>query len=319
MRYRLLGSSGLSVSEIGFGAWGIGGNNNGAVAYGPIDESAASLALLSAVDVGVNFFDTADFYGFGNSESIIGKTLKQHRNRLIYATKCGMVDATGLQDFSPEYMRQALEASLRRLHTDYIDLYQLHSPSIDLVTRGGEIIETLESLKQAGKIRAYGISVRSPQDGLIAVRDLGFTCLQANFNLIDQRVIDSGLLSLCEIHSASIIARTPLVFGFLTGQYAATENFAPDDHRRKWTSDQRKYWASAPKLFETLVSKEIQTPPQFALRFCLSFPAVSVSIPGMLNRDHVLENAAASDMGPLPSDVINNIISIYQQNTFFRK
>ena len=319
MRYRLLGSSGLSVSEIGFGAWGIGGNNKGAVAYGSIDESEASLALLSAVDVGVNFFDTADFYGFGKSESIIGKTLKRHRNRLVYATKCGMVDATGLQDFSPQYMRQALEASLSRLQTDYIDLYQLHSPLIDLVTFGGEIIETLESLKQSGKIRAYGISVRSPEDGLIAVRDLGFTCLQTNFNLIDQRVIDSGLLSLCEIHGANIIARTPLVFGFLTGQYAATDNFAPDDHRRKWTPDQRKYWASAPKLFETLICKESQTPPQFALRFCLSFPAVSVAIPGMLSRDHVLENAVASDMGRLPCHIINNIIAIYKQNIFFSK
>jgi len=319
MRYRQLGSSGLGVSEIGFGAWGIGGNNKGSVAYGPIDEGEARRALLSAVDAGVNFFDTADFYGFGNSESIIGTTLRSYRNQLIIATKFGMLDATGSQDFSPGYIRQAVDASLRRLQTDYIDLYQLHSPPIDLVITGGEIVATLESLKKSGKIRSYGISVRSPEDGLIAVRDLGFTCLQTNFNLIDQRAIDCGLLSLCEMHGAGIIARTPLVFGFLTGQYAATDNFAIDDHRRRWTDDQRAHWASAPMLFESLIAREHQTSSQFALRFCLSFPAVSVTIPGMLISDHVVENAAASDLGPLPVETVNNILGIYKQNKFFSK
>ncbi len=319
MRYRQLGSTGIKVSEIGFGAWGIGGNNNGAVAYGPVDATEAREALLSAVDAGVTLFDTADFYGFGHSESIIGETLKPHRNRLIFATKCGMLDAAGTQDFSPAYMRQAIDASLRRLQTDYIDLYQLHSPPIDVVTRGGEILATLESLKQSGKIRSYGISVRSPEDGLIAVRDLGFRCLQTNFNLIDQRALDSGLLSLCETHGAGIIARTPLVFGFLTGQYGASDNFAPDDHRRRWTPEQRAQWASAPKLFESLIAGEPQTPSQFALRFCLSFPAVSATIPGMLIREHVAENAAASDLGPLPSASREHIVAIYRQNTFFSK
>lgn len=319
MRYRQLGSTGIEVSEIGFGAWGIGGNNNGAVAYGPVDAAEARLALLAAVDAGVTLFDTADFYGFGHSESVLGETLKPHRSRVVLATKCGMLDAAGNQDFSPQHMHRALESSLQRLQTDYVDLYQLHSPPIDLVTRGGEILATLETMKQAGKIRAYGISVRSPEDGLVAVRDLGFDCLQTNFNLVDQRALDSGLLRLCETSGASIIARTPLVFGFLTGQYTATDNFAPDDHRRRWTPEQRTQWAAAPKLFEPLIADESQTPSQFALRFCLSFPAVSATIPGMLIRQHVAENTAASDLGPLPAATREQVVAIYRQNTFFSK
>jgi aryl-alcohol dehydrogenase-like predicted oxidoreductase len=319
MRYRQLGSTGIEVSEIGFGAWGIGGNKNGAVAYGPVDAAEARLALLSAVDAGVTLFDTADFYGFGHSESVLGETLKPHRNRVVLATKCGMLDAAGTQDFSPQHMHHALESSLQRLQTDYVDLYQLHSPPIDLVTRGGDILATLEAMKQAGKIRAYGISVRSPEDGLVAVKDLGFDCLQTNFNLIDQRALDSGLLSLCEARGAGIIARTPLVFGFLTGQYAASDNFAPDDHRRRWTPEQRAQWAAAPKLFEPLIAGEPQTPSQFALRFCLSFPAVSATIPGMLIRQHVAENTAASDLGTLPITTREQVVTIYRKNTFFSK
>ena len=319
MRYRKLGSTGIEVSEIGFGAWGIGGNNKGAVAYGPVDAAEARLALLAAVDAGVTLFDTADFYGFGHSESVLGETLKPHRSRIVLATKCGMLDAAGNQDFSPAYMRQALESSLRRLQTDYVDLYQLHSPPIDLVSRGGEVLDTLEDFRRAGKIRAYGISVRSPEDGIAAVRDLGFGCVQANFNLIDQRAIDCGLVDLCAARGAGIIARTPLVFGFLTGQYAATDNFAPDDHRRRWTPEQRAQWAAAPRLFEPLIAGEPQTPSQFALRFCLSFPAVSAAIPGMLVRQHVTENTAASDFGPLPASTREQVLAIYRQNTFFSK
>jgi aryl-alcohol dehydrogenase-like predicted oxidoreductase len=177
----------------------------------------------------------------------------------------------------------------------------------------------LEQLKQFGKIRAYGISVRSPEDGVKAVRDLGFSCLQANFNLIDQRVISCGLTELCEARGAGIIARTPLVFGFLTGHYSASDNFPPDDHRRRWTVEQRDRWATAPSLFASLIAKQVQTPSQFALRFCLSFPAVSAAIPGMLTRQHVTENTAASALGPLSDAVRDQIIEIYNQTTFFSR
>jgi aryl-alcohol dehydrogenase-like predicted oxidoreductase len=317
MRYRKLGSTGIEVSEIGFGAWGIGGNNKGAVAYGAIDEAEARRSILAAVDAGVNLFDTSDFYGYGHSETTLGDTLKPHRERVLLATKCGMVDSLGNQNFNSDHIRRSLESSLRRLNTDYVDLYQLHSPPIEVVAQDERIIETLEQLKQSGKIRTYGISVRSPEDGVRAVREFGFGCLQANFNLIDQRMIDCGLAELCESRGAGIIARTPLVFGFLTGRYAATDNFSPDDHRRRWTPEQRAQWAAAPKLFEPLIAGEPQTPSQFALRFCLSFPAVSAAIPGMLIREHVMENTAASALGPLPAAALDEVIAIYRRNTFF--
>jgi aryl-alcohol dehydrogenase-like predicted oxidoreductase len=318
MRYRQLGATGIRVSEIGFGAWGIGGNVKGAVAYGPTDESESRKALLQAVETGINFFDTSDFYGFGHSEEVLGKALSSVRSKVAIATKAGLLDARGGQDFSRAHLERALDASLRRLGTDYIDLYQLHGPPPDLLRRGDETMATLERFRDAGKIRAYGVSLRAPEDGAAAVLDLGFPCLQVNFNLLDQRALDNGLFELCSRQGVGVIVRTPLVFGFLTGRYAADSSFDPADHRRRWSPQQRERWADAHRLFDSyLDAKGGETSPQFALRFCLSFDCVSTAIPGMLNTEHVSENAAASDRGALPAAVRDGITGIYREHNFF--
>lgn len=318
MRYRTLGATGIRVSEIGFGAWGIGGNSNGAVAYGPTDDAASCQAVRSAFECGINFFDTADFYGFGHSEAVLGNALRDVRDDIVIATKAGMLSASGEQDFSPKHLLHSLESSLSRLRSDYVDLFQLHSPPIALLLRDDRIVATLERFRREGRIRAYGVSARSPDEALIAVRDLGFRCVQVNFNLLDQRALENGLFELCQREGAGIIGRTPLCFGFLTGRYSAGAQFDPTDHRSRWSFEQRERWASALELFLAEVkNREEQTPAQFALRFCLSFAAISTIIPGMLTEAHVRENALASGLGPLPDDSRAAILDVYKRNRFF--
>lgn len=317
MRYRQLGATGIRVSEIGFGAWGIGGNAKGAVAYGPADEDESRAALLKAVELGVNFFDTSDFYGFGHSEEVLGRALHPVRSKVAIATKVGFLNAAGEQDFSTTHIERSLEASLRRLQTDYVDLYQLHSPPLGLLKSDGGIVSTLERLKSTGRIRAFGLSLRAPDDGLPAVRELGFECLQVNFNLLDQRAVANGLFDLCSRRSVGVIVRTPLVFGFLTGRYSAAEDFDPSDHRRRWPPEQLERWASAHHLFNAMIdARNGETPSQFALRYCLSFDNVSTAIPGMLKAEHVIENAKASDLGRLPQAACGKIAEIYREHGF---
>jgi aryl-alcohol dehydrogenase-like predicted oxidoreductase len=318
MKYRLLGATGLRVSEIGFGGWGIGGSGNGALAYGPTEDSESKLALRRAFELGVNFYDTSDFYGFGHSEELIGEALKEVRSQVIIATKVGLVDPIGAQDFSPHHIRQSAEGSLRRLQTDYIDLYQLHSPSMDVLGQDDQILAVLHSLQTEGKIRTLGISVRSPDDGLVAVTRFGFQAIQVNFNLVDQRAAVNGLLTLCEKQDVGVIVRTPLCFGFLTGQYSAADPFDPFDHRSRWSPEQVQRWAEAYPLFSSvLIKREMQTQAQFALRFCLSYQSVSTAIPGMLTREHVEENVLASNLGGLSQNELLPIMKIYQENQFF--
>jgi aryl-alcohol dehydrogenase-like predicted oxidoreductase len=316
VRQRRLGRSGLAVSEIGFGAWGIGGNKDGAIAYGPTDEAQSLDALAAALDSGINFFDTADLYGFGESERLIGSAFATRRDRVVIASKAGMTDAAGRQDFAPAHLARSLESSLARLRTDYIDLYQLHGPSVDLLEREPEIVEAMDALRRQGKARAIGISLRSPEEGERALALYPFDAVQVNFNLLDQRVLDTGLMDRCKERGTGIIVRTPLCFGFLTAEYSATQEYDASDHRSRWNVEQRRVWSSAYELFSGVKGRS-DTPAQFALRFCLSFDAVSSVIPGMLTRAHVRENAAAADGPALGAGETSRIREIYRSHRFF--
>lgn len=316
MKYRQLGNSGLTVSEIGFGTWGLGGN-----AYGPVDDTVSIDALKYAFESGVNFYDTADLYGSGHSEKILGSALKSVRDKIIIATKVGTLPHTGFympQDFSTEYIKKGIEDSLKRLQTDYIDLYQLHSPPTGILEKQGEeIVEVLSGLQKEGKIKTFGISVRSPEDGVIAVEQLDFPVVQVNFNLIDQRAVESGLFSLAASKNVGIIARTPLCFGYLTGKLRGNEQFKGIDHRANWPDNQLKRWAAAPDLFTFLNERKDRSPAQLALRFCLDHECVSTVIPGMMNRFEVSENVATSDLESLDNGDMERIKLVYQSNVFF--
>ena len=318
MNYRKLGRTGLEVSEIGFGAWGIGGSVEGMPAYGPTDDDESKATLQRAYDLGINFYDTSDVYGHGHSERLIGQTLGHVRERVIIATKVGFLGGDGPQDFSPRHIRRSLESSLERLQTDYIDLYQLHSPLLDVLAEDESILRTLRDLKEEGKIRVFGISVRSPGDGLTAISKFGIESIQVNFNLLDQRAIGSSLLGPSAAQSVGIIARTPFCFGFLTGAYSSDTVFDSTDHRSGWSPEQIQRWISGSQLFAEAISHpEGQTQSQLALRFCLSYPGVSTVIPGMLTVKEVEENVRASQMGPLSAMELDRIERIYGDNVFF--
>ena len=319
MKTRRLGKTGIEVSEIGFGSWGIGGSHGDSVAYGPTDDAVSRAALREARETGINFFDTSPVYGYGRGETLIGEVFEGAREKVALATKVGFVHSSGAQDFSPAHLEESLEGSLKRLRTDRVDLYQVHDPPMALLEREPAVMETLRSLKEQGKVRALGITVRSPEEAFQAVERFGFECVQINFNLLDQRVLQNGLLDFCGSRGVGVIVRTPLCFGFLTGAYAAEGPFDPADHRSRWSLEQRALWVEGYRIFQSVLSDERQTPAQLALRFCLSHPAVSTVIPGIMRPEHALEDVVASEMGPLAPAQMDRLRRIYEGQRFFIK
>lgn len=316
MRYGRLGSTGIEVSEIGYGTWGIGGDS-----YGTIDDNESRRALKVAFENGVNFYDTSDLYGSGHSEEILGDVFKDIRDKVIIATKGGTLPHHGFnmpQDFSSQYLRKALEGSLKRLKTDYIDLYQLHSPKIEDI-EDENVIQTLKVFQKEGKIRFFGISVRCPEDGLAVIEKFGIKVIQVNFNMIDQRAIEIGLFETAGKLDVGVIARTPFCFGYLTGTLTGSEQLNGLDHRANWPKEQLRRWAKAPELFAFLNEDKKRTYAQLALQFCLSDKAVSTVIPGMMRTEEVRENIEASKLSPLTFDELEHIRCVYHSHNFYDK
>lgn len=312
MRYRALGRTGLDVSEIGFGAWGIGGATPGATSYGATSDAESRAALERAFELGVNFFDTSAIYGAGHSEELIGAVFAGRRSRIAIATKAGRRDYESEADFTPAFLERSLDASLARLRTDHVDLFQLHNPPVARLRPDDPALEAARALQRSGRIRAFGLSVGDPEEARIAIEELGAPVVQLNLNLLDQRPLESGLLELAARRGVGVIARTPLCFGVLTGAVDEETIFPPDDHRSVWPREQIGRWVNASRAFVTAVAeRERQTAAQVALRFCLSCAALSTAIPGMLTREQVEENAAASELGPLAEEDFAALQALY--------
>lgn len=319
MRYRFFGKTGIKVSEIGFGTWGIGGaTEDGANSYGETDDAESKKCLKRAFDLGINFYDTSNIYGYGHSEELLGEVFKSIRDKVIIASKVGFVKHGGPHDFRGSYIRSQLENTLKRLQSDYVDVYQLHSPPLEQLRQTEGVISTMVDLKKEGKIRAFAISVKNPKDAFAAVQEFGAEIIQTNFNMIDQRASELGIFDLVKKNSIGLIARTPLAFGFLSGKIKEL-NFNPQDHRSSWSENQLKIWAKASDLFSFINKNPNRTATQLALQFCLSFDSISTVIPGMLHLNEVEENAATSDLPALTKEELINIDLIYKQNTFFEK
>ena len=295
MLYRKFGNTDIQVSEIGFGAWAIGGGamiGKTAIGWGAVDDSLSEKAIHTALDRGINFFDTADIYGLGHSEEILGKTLKGKQD-VILASKVGNVARDGqfTTDYSPEYMLKACEDSLKRLQREVIDYYQLHTARIkDL--ESGAVIEVMEKLKEQGKIRYWGISLNTFEpfaeaDYLMEhAKGFGF---QLVFNFINQKA-----LSLIETASAKgygIIARMPLQFGLLTGKFDRGAEFPVNDHRKGRLTPEviEKSNASLKPVWE-LCNKYGCTKTELAISFILSHPEVSTVIPGIRTPEQARQN-----------------------------
>lgn len=312
MRYRRLGRTELQVSEIGFGAWAIGGNKHGH-SYGPTDHVESLQAIVQALDMGCTFFDTADIYGHGLSEKLLGQALQKRRADCVIATKVGNDFYHGPvhKNFDADYIRFAVEKSLERLRTDYIDLYQLHNPPLMMLQRG-EHYDILDELKQAGKIRYYGVSVHDAYEGEMAIHTGKPDAIQVVFNLLRQDAREE-LLPLAQANDIGLIAREPLANGILTGKYTTETIFTDDDFRSVWP---REYFLMQLQLAEKFRAFERpghRTLTQTALRFVLDEASVSVVIPGMKTPAQARENLAVSDV-PALSEAEHQAITAAMQD-----
>ncbi len=292
MKYRVLGKTGLKVSEVGFGAWAIGGNVHGN-SYGPTDDNQSLAAIDRALELGCNFFDTADVYGHGHSEELLGQALGGRRSEVIIATKVGgdFYHGTPRMNFNSDYIEFAIGKSCERLGSDYIDLYQLHNPPIQLV-KDGRVFKTLERLKASGKIRHFGISIHDPQEGLLAMRDGELGAVQVAFNILRQEA-KNQLFREATKNNVGIIAREPLANGFLAGKLRPESSFPQGDIRHNFPVDYISQLTLAADKLRFLESNS-RTLAQAALRFVLDHKDVSTVIPGAKTREQVDEDLASS-------------------------
>jgi aryl-alcohol dehydrogenase-like predicted oxidoreductase len=318
MNYRALGRTGLTVSEIGFGAWAIGGRTVGHTSYGDTDDATSLLALERALECGITFFDTSSAYGDGHSEELIGRAFAgAKRRQVVVATKAGYESWGCAADFSSAAVEASAERSLARLRSDYVDLFQLHNPPPEALCDGA-LRETLDRLQASGKIRAWGVSAKSPAEAIEALVEFEAPVVQANFNMMDVRVIDSGLLEEAAQRGAGFIGRTPLCFGFLSGMISRDTVFPPGDHRLGWSRAQIDNWIDgAQDLLAAIGARPGREGAVSALRFCLAFAAVSTVIPGILTVSEAEMNAAASGAGPLPKEVVAAVLEINRTRRFF--
>ena len=303
MEYRYLGKSGLKVSEVG-----LGGNTFGRWA----DEQTSIAVINHALDLGVNFIDTADMYSRGRSEEIVGKAVKNVRPQVIIATKFGYAMGNGPNERggSRHYLLKAIDASLERLQTDYIDLYQMHWP--DPTTPIEETLRTLDDLVRVGKVRYIGCSNFAAwqlSDALWTsrVNNLqSFVTVQVRYNLLE-RQIETELLPCCQVHGTGVIPWGPLAGGFLTGKYRRSEK-PPDDARLSKQMPvydgifTESNWNKLAKL-ETFAAERSHTVGELAMAWLLSKPLVSSVIAGARNKEQVSANVAAAEWKLAPEEV----------------
>ncbi|MCF7823199.1 MAG: aldo/keto reductase [Candidatus Marinimicrobia bacterium] len=307
MQYTKLGDRGPKVSTIGFGAWAIGGMN-----WGPTDDAVSIKALHTALDSGVTLLDTADVYGFGHSEELIAKVLKERgKGDIIIATKAGndfyyagkeSDDGYGAiqQNYAREYLIEAAEKSLKRLGVDSLDILQLHSPDLEKLERD-EPWEALIRLKEQGKIQYAGLSIQSfkesEQAHLLERHHEILDCIQVRYNLLERKA-EKLLFPEAMKYGVGVIVRIPMLFGLLSGKFNRKSIFEGDDHRR-FNLDTEKlesYLNKMESMSELYKRYADWSPAQIALRFGISHPACHVSIPGGKTPEQVRENCAASDM-----------------------
>lgn len=310
MKYRKLGRTGLDVSEIGYGAWGIGGIQW----QGGRDEESVA-ALKRAIELGLNFIDTALAYGDGHSERIVGEVLKETGAAVAVATKIPPKNRVWparsghlLDDVFPyEYAVACTEESLRNLDVDRIDLQQFHVWNPEWLERD-DWRRAIEDLKASGKVRYFGISINDHQpDSALSIIKTGLIdSVQVIYNIFDQTP-EINLFPLCRKHDIGVIARVPLDEGALTGNIREDTVFPAGDFRELYFrgDHKRQVVEHVTALVEDLHEAGIQQPlAEVALRFCISHPAVSTVIPGMRKETHVGANCALSEQGPLSLPVL---------------
>jgi aryl-alcohol dehydrogenase-like predicted oxidoreductase len=318
MNYRLLGRTGMKVSEVSFGAWAIGSS------WGKVDDRESLAALHKAVDLGVNFIDTADVYGMGRSEKLVGRLLRERRETIYVATKAGRkLNPHTAEKYTPLAIRKFVEDSLKNLRVDALDLLQLHCPPPQVYYEP-ELFEALDAMVKAGKLKNYGVSVEKIEEALKAIEYPGVRTVQIIFNMFRQRPADLFFRQ-AKSRWVGIIARVPLASGLLTGRMTRTTRFSSDDHRsynRKGQAFDRGEtfagvdYAGGLAAVEELgkIKPEKMSMTQFALKWILMADAVSCVIPGAKKPEQVEENCKAADAPRLSRKVMRQVREIYEKH-----
>ena len=318
MKYRTLGNTDLEISEVGFGVWTVG-----TTWWGITDEDFGINLLRKAYDAGITFFDTADTYGNGKGETILARALGDVRDKIIIASKFGYDTETGgkreghtelPQDFSPTFVRGALERSLERLQTDHIDLYQLHNPRLPTFD-SDELFATLEDLKREGKIRHYGAAIGPDigweEEGVAAMRDRQIPSIQIIYSLLEQdpaRVF----FPIAQECGTGLLSRVPHASGSLDGSYTPGMTFAADDHRahrkQEWLESSLRKVSKLEFLYGGDTGRTIG---QAAIQFVLAQPTIGCVLPNILNEAQLQEFIAALDTPPLTAEEQSRIADLY--------
>ncbi|MFP4013258.1 MAG: aldo/keto reductase [Chitinispirillaceae bacterium] len=314
MKKRIFGNTGREVSEVGLGTWQLGGD------FGEVSEEDALDLLRAAYEKGITFIDTADVYGGGKSESLVGRFLKETNAPMYVATKLGRFKGYPDQ-YSFDVLKSSTEDSLERLGVDRIDLTQLHCIPTRYM-KSGEVFDWLRELRSEGKIASFGASVETMEEAMICLEQPDITSLQIIFNIFRQKPLEQ-VLEKAKQNNTAIIVRLPLASGLLAGKYTAQTTFSPGDHRT-YNRDGQAFsvgetFAGIPfekgvELAEGIRQfvPEGMTMAQFSLRWILDHDAVSVVIPGARNRKQVEGNAAASDLAPIPAGIHEKLRSFYE-------
>ena len=323
---RTLGRSGIEVSALGMGCWAIGGpfwDGETPLGWGQVDDEESIRAVHAALERGVNFFDTANVYGAGHSERVLARAVSGRRSQVVIATKFNAVFDEGTRqvtgaDISPQGIRTACEDSLRRLDTDYIDLYQFHDNGFP-AENAAPVRETLENLVQAGKIRAYGWSTDFVDRAGVFAQGPKCTSIQLQLNVLDD---NPAMIAFCEQHNLAAINRGPLAMGLLTGKYTPTTQVSADDVRGQKSPEWMKYFkngqpnpdwlAMRDAILEILTSRG-RTVAQGALAWNWARSPQTIPIPGFRTVKQVEENAGAMEFGPLTPEQMSRIEAILKR------
>jgi aryl-alcohol dehydrogenase-like predicted oxidoreductase len=316
MKFRNFDDGSEPVSEIGLGTWQLGAD------WGDLDDATAEAVLSAAVDSGANFFDTADVYGTGLSETRLGRFLKSHPEKLFIATKLGRFPEPGGQEnISMKQFRLHTENSLKRLGVEALDLTQVHCLPTETL-RQGDLFEWLRILKKEGKIKRFGLSVESMEEACICLEQDGVSSLQIIFNIFRQKPI-TELFDQAKVKGVSLIVRLPLASGLLSGKFKSRSTFEDNDHRN-YNQDGDKFnvgetFAGIPFRKGVDLSDRLKpllpagkTLSQMALRWVLDFDAVTVVIPGATTPEQAQLNCSASDLAPLPDELHQKLTTFYE-------
>ncbi len=317
MQYREFGRTGWKVSTISFGAWAIGGT------WGDVKDEESLAALHRALDLGVNFFDTADVYGDGRSEQLLAKLRKERSEKFYIATKAGRGrDPHVANNYNKENLTAFVERSLKNLEVEALDLLQLHTPPTEVFYMP-EVFDVLDGLVKDGKVRYYGVSVEKVEEGLKAIEYPNVQTVQIIFNMFRQRPLDL-FFGEAQRRKTGILARVPLSSGMLTGKITWESSFHEDDHRQfnrqgeafdrgeTFSGLDYEIGLQAVEELRPLVPSDM-TMAQMALRWILMSPAVTCAIPGAKRPAQVEENVKAADLAPLPDETMTQVDAIYKR------